>query len=531
MYSCLNCYSPVTYDIKTGLMKCCSCDCTYTPDEITARSVTFSFDMCSYVCEDCKNEFLRMKKTDSAICPYCNGRAVYKEIAPGKQLPEYMIPFSITREQCIHTLKKEAGFRFLISGKFKKDINSDKLQPLYLPGLLYDVTSQYVKQYAKKNSVTGKSEKTDVTDQKGYSADSNPDTAYRNIPFDASFAFNDALYDTIAPYNTSELKEVTPPLMCGFSVGIADADSEMFSPEAEKLAYDTTEEEKKEAGLKQKFNVNIAKNSSPKTEIKTFTTGKTQALLPVWMLPHRTKDRVTYSAINGQTGKASVSLPVSFLRLILFALIPAVPLTLLLLFAFHPFESLPYTLILLLNPILLLSYFSQYTTIKEEHAISEKTRTTSWKNIIKKYAKKINSPKKSPLIMFGVYAVILFFIIGVTALLSYMFSDEESGTIFFAYFSTIGFVFHFYLMLLQHSLLKKYKDKQIYADSVGYIITFITLSVSGFLILFAYTVPAYILLFTSCGALIYSVLRFIKCYNRLTCTSVFELTKKGKINE
>ncbi len=60
------------------------------------------------------------------------------------------------------------------------------------------------------------------------------------------------------------------------------------------------------------------------------------AMLPVWFLSYRNKDRVAYATVNGQTGKVAADIPVDRRKFLLGSFLLAIPVFLLLnLFLYH----------------------------------------------------------------------------------------------------------------------------------------------------------------------------------------------------
>ena len=128
--------------------------------------------------------------------------------------------------------------------------------------------------------------------------------------------------EKISPFDTSQQEQFHPGYMSGFYGEIGDADSHEYMDRAKReiseyvgnLIDDDNDINKVISG--EKLHKESKKVSVP-TEIKKVNT----VMYPVWFMSYRNKDKITYAAVNGQTGKVSADLPLSPFKILMTALI------------------------------------------------------------------------------------------------------------------------------------------------------------------------------------------------------------------
>ena len=222
--------------------------------------------MRSYLCSSCGAQLTSDATTAIQECPYCGNQAM----APGSFVatakPDLVIPFKLDKAAAEQTLTE------------------------YYKGK-YEVTETHV-----------------------YNAWRQGSSEFTRIPADGSAKMPDEHMDAIEPFDYDELTPFSVAYLPGFSAERYDQDSDACCHRAVRRMENTLADQLRDTvtGYDQVDPADVDAEVSF-SEIK-------QALLPVWMLHTRWKDKDFLFAMNGQTGRLVGDLPVSPLKVVLWFL-------------------------------------------------------------------------------------------------------------------------------------------------------------------------------------------------------------------
>jgi hypothetical protein len=173
------------------------------------------------------------------------------------------------------------------------------------------------------------------------------DMVYNNVAYDASSSFSDNLSMGIAPYDLTQQQEFTPSFLSGFYADTNDMDDMVYQNDAQELiARDAFDKFKKTTGFT-KYSLTGPNNVQ---KLKPNVDGKFLTMLPVWFMSIRSKnkrgeERVSYTVVNGQTGKVAGDVPIAVNKYIIASAILSAVLFILLNFVFNLTLVPKYTLI------------------------------------------------------------------------------------------------------------------------------------------------------------------------------------------
>ena len=138
---------------------------------------------------------------------------------------------------------------------------------------------------------------------------------------DASLSFDDDISDALAPYDYSQQMPFAPGYLSGFYAESGDVSAH---------EYDSIiNTETRDDAVNCLINDAAVKNccdklqSTPRpnaTMANVNIESARRTLNPVWFMSYRKGNDITYATVNGQTGKVAADLPLSPLRILLFAL-------------------------------------------------------------------------------------------------------------------------------------------------------------------------------------------------------------------
>ncbi len=331
--TCPACGGSLVFDPTAGKLKCEFCDLMYTPEEVEAawakklgnegdaapeegteatrvyEAVDFGPEdqMKSYSCSTCAAELLADQTTAVMRCPYCGNQTIVEAQFSGSIRPDYIIPFAHTKKEAEEKYLSFYNKRFLLPKSFKTDNHVQEIQGVYVPFWMFSGRTYIDGNYMAYDEEKDKDGHTHITGRfnvwrKGY-------LDYMNVPADASKRMDDALMDSVEPYKLNGLLDFSMVYLPGFMAERYDVDEEECRLRAHKRAEgsisDQVRKTIKHDGIEQS-NVDYRyENESTK-----------YALLPVWLLVTKWKDKTFKFAMNGQTGKMVGDLPVSAFKLL-----------------------------------------------------------------------------------------------------------------------------------------------------------------------------------------------------------------------
>lgn len=284
---CPSCGAPAYYDIKSHFYKCHYCDGKVQVSKaldqhngfrkIQSQKMTDSrtrFDLQKAECTGCGAELVFEKEDALANCAFCGRSLVRGEFLSLNGIPEFVVPFSITKDEAQNILIDWCKKNQLKKCARQVLKNVDKLTGCYLP---YELVRGPVK--ASVHRIESRNE---------YECGGFIDNVFINC----SKNLDNLLLDGMEPYDIDGLKEFDFAYVAGHQLKVRDIDDDAL---AKRLRGEINES----------YNPVIEKTVETKavyTNIETNEMLHMPVSLPVYYL--YTKDYMV--AINGQTGKISV---------------------------------------------------------------------------------------------------------------------------------------------------------------------------------------------------------------------------------
>ena len=317
MIYCPNCGGGLRFEIESQMMACDHCDSRLDPAELDYRpkddaKAAQMFDSFVYVCPSCGAELMTTDKTDAiGFCPFCGGASMLFDRVRQQWRPDYVIPFQITKEQCKELYVKAAKRSFLTSKKYRDPALIEEFRGIYMPFWEFQAVQK------GKYSMNGTHNTLFTVNE--YKVSCSMDRFVEGYAHDASRAFDDRISENITPFDVRGHREFAPGYLSGFYADIGDVEYESFTDESvRQMQYDTGRELAAEPSLTENGRIKI----KPETmNIHTEITDAKRVLYPVWFMSYRNKDKITYAAVNGQTGKVSADFPASPVKILLLVLL------------------------------------------------------------------------------------------------------------------------------------------------------------------------------------------------------------------
>lgn len=330
-YQCPTCTAPLHFDGPSGKLVCDYCGGSYEVAEIeamfaeanakaaqtaqeeqTEKAVPEGWGteegMKSYSCPSCGAELICDETTAATSCPYCGNTTVIPHQFTGARRPDYVIPFKLEKDAAVAALKKHYKGKFLLPRAFIKDAHLDEVKGVYVPFWLFDTKADARVVFdATDESVRVSGDERIIT-RKHYKVTRGGTVEFERIPVDGSSKMPDAHMDSIEPFNYGEMKEFSMAYLPGFLADKYDQDESACAQRVHDRCRNSAIEMMKDqvTGYTSCI-VADAKVSLEDQSVK-------YALLPVWLLSTKWKDKSYLFAMNGQTGKLVGDLPVDWTR-------------------------------------------------------------------------------------------------------------------------------------------------------------------------------------------------------------------------
>ncbi len=319
-YKCPCCGAPLAYSGDSGKLKCASCSNEYDLDAIQAMESTedggkieFSMptegytdadagSMHAYVCQNCGAELVTDGNTTATECAYCGSPAILPDQIRGGVRPERVVPFKVTKEQAVKQFQDYFHGKRLMPNIFLNSANRiSEIRRLYVPCWLFDCDADGAMSFnAEKVRVSRKGDY-EVKQIDHYMVRRAGSMGFDNIPVDASQKLDDAIAESLEPYDYTAAVEFRPEVLSGALADNADADADACVKRAIRRV-----EASMEAALRNTVSGYDRVNLRGK-RISAEQGKVTPELLPVWIITTEKQERDgkhTYTfAINGQTGK------------------------------------------------------------------------------------------------------------------------------------------------------------------------------------------------------------------------------------
>ena len=338
-YQCPACTGPLHYDGASGKLVCDYCGSAYNVKDIEARyakkqasadtaaetaaakaaklpkeegpvwSETEAAGLNSYSCPTCGAELVCDETTAATTCPYCGNPTVLGGKLSGKLKPEYILPFKLDKKAAMAQLTKYYKGKVFLPKAFSSQNHISEIQGVYVPFWLYDAEADARGRYEGQISESHREGDYRVTTIQHYDVRREGTAVFTKVPVDGSSKMPDAHMDAIEPFDYSALKPFSTAYLPGYLADRYDEDASTCASRAyTRMQNSTAEALHATTGgyselhpISENINVDLKKAH--------------YALLPVWMLHTRWKDKDFLFAMNGQTGKLIGDLPVDKGRL------------------------------------------------------------------------------------------------------------------------------------------------------------------------------------------------------------------------
>lgn len=361
MLECPNCGSGLRFHVPSQKVACDACKSQFEPASFNPQKAdgeeVNSFDVTVFACPQCGGEVYSTDDTIAGFCSFCGASTILTSRIQAEKRPHYVIPFAISKERCKNAYAKMMKKAIFAPKELKSPEFIDGFRGIYMPYWAYYVDQSGPFNFpAKKEYRRGDYIYTDT-----YQLSGQMDSYYKGISYDASSSFDDSISETLAPYDLKGMKGFTPAYLAGFYADTADLDDAVYADEAKWMAYEETVTQMGKHPFFKPYSNDYKTRLHPE-QFNTTVATTDFSLFPVWFMSYRSKNRVAYATVNGQTGKVVADIPISLWKYLLGSLILSIPLALFFLIA--PF-IMPWQALTITSVIAVISLFIYSSALKK----------------------------------------------------------------------------------------------------------------------------------------------------------------------
>lgn len=330
-YKCPCCGAPLVY--KNEALYCGSCGNNYTVETIhqvddaqknTSGSSKFDWnayeprtfgegervDLSEYTCPSCGAEITGDDTMGASKCPYCGNNTIIKKQFEGGLRPDFVIPFKIEKEAAAAKLIESYKGKILLPNKFKTGTKIEELIGVYVPFWSFDCDAHANMSYDATKIFTWSDSEYDYTKTDHYKLYRTGDAEFNNIPVDGSKKADDAYMDSLEPFDYSEAVDFDTAYLSGYLADKYDVSWKECIPRAN---------ERVERSVDDLLRSTMSSYDSVSKSTGTVEINRSKiryALMPVWMMNVKYKEKLYRFAVNGQTGKTVGKYPASIWRVL-----------------------------------------------------------------------------------------------------------------------------------------------------------------------------------------------------------------------
>lgn len=325
-YKCPCCGAGLVFGDHVQKMTCQYCENEFTLDAVKAYNDSLNQEnvqdfqwekeekqawseeeqsaMRSFVCPSCGGELVTDDNTAATFCPYCENPAILPGRLSGGLKPEAVIPFQTSKEDAKAAFLKLCKGKPLLPKFFTQEQRLEKITGLYVPFWLYECSGQMDGSYQATRVQFWSDAKFNYTRTEHFLLNRSAAAEFERIPMDGSSKLDNALMESIEPYDYSQMVDFHTAYLSGFFADKYDVEAQLGQERIRQRVSQTMED------MVQSTLTGYA-TVIPSSKQLSVHHGKAKyALLPVWMLNTRYKDKIYTFVMNGQTGKMTGTFPI-----------------------------------------------------------------------------------------------------------------------------------------------------------------------------------------------------------------------------
>jgi len=259
--------------------------------------------MAVYTCQSCSGQIVGDETLGATSCPFCNNPVVMTSKFSGTLRPNMLVPFKLDKDKALKSLQKHYLKKTLLPKAFKDRNHLEEVKGIYVPFWLFDAEADANIEFRATRTRKWADRNYLYSETSFFRVIRAGSIGFSQVPVDGSRSIDDALMESIEPFSMKDNVDFKAAYLAGFFANKYDVDSNESSARANERIRNSTSKE---------FASTVTGYTTVtplRSSIRLRSGGVTYALLPVWLLSTRWKDKNFLFAMNGQTGKFVGDLP------------------------------------------------------------------------------------------------------------------------------------------------------------------------------------------------------------------------------
>jgi len=317
---CKVCGEPLVYDPLKKHAFCNKCNAAWSPEDVddpykrrlenvrvmpaeTESEDVFDefIDCYVYVCDSCGAHVMINGTEASTTCIYCGSPSVVFERIAKERAPEFIIPFSVTKEVAVDLVKHRLG-RGVLVPKAIKNLNPDVVRGIYVPYWICD--GMHMESVIIRGITTRESNypgASDDTTMEYYGRSGI--LKFKNLTQDGSITLADDSTVQLEPFDLSKLCIFNEGYLLGFYSDVSDVKKHDLVKAVNKRAEIFFEEDAMRM-------INATNLQVERKYSRTLVNEDVRyCMFPVWFVSFEYKGKHHTILVNGDTGKVVGGIP------------------------------------------------------------------------------------------------------------------------------------------------------------------------------------------------------------------------------
>ena len=295
---CSNCSGRLIFNPASQQLECAACGSKFYPEDvkdINADIHSKYYDTRVYTCAHCGAEVITSDTEVSTFCVYCGNPSINFTRISKECRPDGIVPFQITREQAVESVKRKFHKNPIIPKEVKAKAVPENFRGIYVPYWVINARfteADYLSGVVRKNR----------HDEKIYFQRAGS-CKFTNVPIDGSKILNDEVSLKLEPFYFNEAKEFVEDYLNGFYSNTSDTTYYELRESAANRCHKLFADE----------SLNTVMGNKKTLEDSIFwidiQDDPLYMMMPVWFFTFKHKDKPYTILINGQTGKIVGTMP------------------------------------------------------------------------------------------------------------------------------------------------------------------------------------------------------------------------------
>lgn len=262
----------------------------------------------TFHCPNCGAQMMTDENTAATFCSFCGSPTLIEERLSGILKPKYLIPFQIEREKAKEMFRSWTKKGIFTPRGFSSTSALDKVTGMYVPYWLYDYDAHVDLDAAATRVHSTRRGDTEYIYTDHYKIHRDISAAYEKVPEDASLQMPDDVMERLEPFHYDQIREFEMPYLTGFLAEKYNDDKEKMKSRAEERIRGFAVRETMDT-INGYATVNVIHQ-----DVQLKQKSQDYAMLPVWIMNYKYRNKQYMLMINGQTGKMIGKLPVDYRR-------------------------------------------------------------------------------------------------------------------------------------------------------------------------------------------------------------------------